>query len=367
VSLKSLVGRSVESLDTPVVLVDFEALDRNISRMATTIIKEAGVGWRPHTKSMKSAEIAQLCLTAGAHGVTCAKLGEAEVMADGGITDILVANQIVGSTKIKRLVDLCRRADPIVCVDNIETTKAIDEAAGARGVRPRILIEVNVGMNRAGVPPADPTVELAKQIAALRNVRFSGLQTWESHALAATNQAEKRRLVSESLRAFTDTAARIRESGIPVEIVSCGGTGTYWISAFEQGITEIEAGGGIFCDLHYRNAYGVDLEFAMTVLATVTSRPTSRLIVCDAGFKTSGKGFGNPELIGYGAVEAVRISAEHGSFTLREAAVVPRVGDKIRIIPAYSDATVFLHEYLYGVRDGRVVAVWPILGRGRLQ
>ena len=152
------IGIRKEALDTPALLVDLDVLERNILKMSTTIISEAGVGWRPHTKAMKNPDLAQLCLAAGAHGVTCAKLSEAEVMADGGITDILVANEVVGMKKISRLVDLCSRADIMVCVDDEYNVEQIDRAASAAGVRPRVLIEVDVGMGRAGVQPGDATV-----------------------------------------------------------------------------------------------------------------------------------------------------------------------------------------------------------------
>ena len=365
--MSTLIGQPREALDTPVLLVDLDILQRNIDRMSKTIIQEAGVGWRPHTKAMKTPVLAKMCLKAGAQGITCAKLGEAEIMAAAGIRDILVANQIVGATKIERLVRVCEEADVMVCVDDIENVKAIDEAAGEKGVRPRVLIEVNVGMERAGVLPGEPTQELAKQIAQLQNVRFAGLQTWESHALGAPDVVEKKRMITESLRTLIDTAEGIRRAGVPVEIISCGGTGTYWISAFVPGVTEIEAGGGIYCDIAYRHGYGVDHEYALTLLSTVTSRPTPSRIICDAGFKTLSGHHGDPQPLDCGEVDSFVLSAEHGIIRLHRPTESPRAGDKIEIIPGYSDSTVFLHDVLYGIRDGRVEAVWPLLGRGKLQ
>ena len=364
--MNSLVGQPREALDTPALMVDLEVLQRNIDRMATTIIRDGKVGWRPHTKAMKTPALANLCLEAGAHGITCAKLGEAEVMAAAGIRDILVANQIVGPTKIDRLVTVCRRADVMVCVDQFENAQAIDRAAGAKGVRPRVLIEVDVGMQRAGVLPGEPTVSLARRIARLRHVRFAGLQTWEAHALFEPDLGKKKRMVEEALGKLTDTAQAIREAGIPVEIISCGGTGTYRISAFVPGITEIEAGGGIYCDIAYRRHFGVEHEFALTILSTVTSRPHPARIICDAGFKTMNRHDAPAEVLGEIAVKEFVMSAEHGIIRLAEPSESPRVGDKIEIIPGYSDSTVFLHDVLYGIRDGRVETVWPLVGRGKL-
>ena len=365
--MNSLVGQPREALDTPALMVDLDVLQRNIDRMTATIIREAKVGWRPHTKAMKTPALAELCLEAGAHGITCAKLGEAEVMAGAGLRDILVANQIVGPTKIARLVKVCRQADVMVCVDQFENVREIDRAAEAGGVRPRVLIEVDVGMQRAGVLPGEPTVSLARRIARLRHVRFAGLQTWEAHALFEPDMEKKKRMIEESLGRLTDTARAIRDSGIPVEIVSCGGTGTYWISAFVPGVTEIEAGGGIYCDISYRRNFGVEHEFALTILSTVTSRPHPSRIICDAGFKTMGRVDADPEVLGGVDAEEFVMSAEHGIIRLAGPGETPRVGDKIEIIPGYSDSTVFLHDVLYGIREGCVETVWPLVGRGKLQ
>jgi D-serine deaminase-like pyridoxal phosphate-dependent protein len=365
-SVNSLVGQSREALDTPALMVDLDILQRNIDRMAATIVRDAKVGWRPHTKAMKTPALANLCLEAGAHGITCAKLGEAEVMAAAGIHDILVANQIVGPAKIDRLVNVCRRADVMVCVDQFENAESIDRAAGVKGVRPRVLIEVDVGMQRAGVLPGEPTVDLARRIAQLRHVRFAGLQTWEAQVLGESDLGKRKLLVEEALGKLTDTAEAIRNAGIPVEIVSCGGTGTYWISAFVPGITEIEAGGGVYCDITYRHDYGVEHEFALTILSTVTSRPHPARIICDAGFKTMSRASSAPKVLGGIAAREFVMSAEHGIIRLAEPSESPRVGDKIEIIPGYSDSTVFLHDVLYGIRDGRVETVWPLVGRGKL-
>ena len=365
--MNNLIGQPKESLDTPALLVDLDLLQKNIERMAKIIIHDAGVAWRPHSKAMKTPALAHMCLQAGAIGITCAKLGEAEVMAAAGIHDILIANEIVGSRKIERLVNLCRHADVMVCVDHIDNARAIDQAAQQVGVRPRVVIEVDVGMHRAGVAPGQASLTLAQQLFELKNLRFAGLQTWEAHVLT-TRGDEKKQGVAQALKLLTDTADQIRAAGIPIDIISCGGTGTYWVSAFAPGITEIEAGGGILFDAHYHHHFGVEgHDYALSVLATVTSRPSPTRIICDAGFKTMGNNHAAPELLGFGDVEAFKLSAEHGSVLLKEPSDTPQIGDKIDIIPGYSDSTVFLHDVLYGIRNGRVETAWPLLGRGKLQ
>jgi D-serine deaminase-like pyridoxal phosphate-dependent protein len=157
-----LISQPKEALDTPVLMVELDILERNIKKMARIITQEAGVQWRPHTKGMKTPALAHMLLDAGAHGVTCAKLGEAEVMAAAGIRDILIANQIVGRQKIARLVNLRRHTDVIVAVDNEDNIAEIDRAAVEKGVRQRVVIEVDTGMNRAGVQPGEPVLNLAR-------------------------------------------------------------------------------------------------------------------------------------------------------------------------------------------------------------
>jgi D-serine deaminase-like pyridoxal phosphate-dependent protein len=175
----NMIGRPIADLDTPVLLVDLDALERNIAKMRQMIIAEAGIGWRPHTKAIKTPAIAHKLLQAGAHGVTCAKLSEAEVMAAAGIRDILIANQVVGTSKVARLARLCRHADVIVAVDCEAHVKALDVAAQTAGTRLRVVVEVNIAMNRAGVEPGEPVLTLAKQVASCRGLRFAGLMGWE--------------------------------------------------------------------------------------------------------------------------------------------------------------------------------------------
>ncbi|MBI2942181.1 MAG: DSD1 family PLP-dependent enzyme [Chloroflexi bacterium] len=361
-----VVGQPKEWLDTPALLVDLDVLDRNTQRVARTC-REAGINWRPHTKGIKIPAIAHKLLAAGAMGVTCAKLGEAELMAGAGIRDILVANQVVGPAKIARLVNLLPHADVIVAVDSIDNVDALDAAAREKGVRPRVVVEVNIGLERAGVEPGEPVVALARVIAERTGLRFAGLMGWEGHTIRIPDLGEKRRAIASAVGQLTSSAEACRAAGLPVEIVSCGGTGTYWITAHLPGITEIQAGGGVFCDILYRQGMGVDHEYALTVLTTVTSRPNPTRIICDAGKKTMSSDGAVPEPIGVGKVKSVSLSAEHARIDLDEPNTALRVGDRVEFIVGYSDTTVHLHPELYGIRNGRVETVWPVLGRGLLR
>jgi D-serine deaminase-like pyridoxal phosphate-dependent protein len=190
---------------------------------------------------------------------------------------------------------------------------------------------------------------------------------WEGHTAKIPDPQEKERQIIESIGKLTGTAQACRDAGLPVEIVSCGGTGTYWIAARQPGVTEVQAGGGVLCDLVYSEVMRVDHEHAATILSTVTSRPTPTRIICDAGKKTMSGDAAMPRPILDTPVRSVGLSAEHGTIELESPSATPRVGDKIEFIVGYTDTTVHLHDELYAIRDGRVEAVWPVLGRGKLR
>lgn len=361
-----MIGAAKQSLDTPALLVELDLLDANIARIAAACARH-GVRWRPHIKGQKISQIVRRELAAGARGITCAKLGEAEVMADAGIDDILIANQITGAAKIERLMTLLKRARVTVAVDDAENVATLSAAAQAHGVVLPVVLEIEVGMNRAGMQPGAPAVALAERVHRSKGLAFQGVMAWEGHTARIDDQAEKARKVREAVALLTGTADAIRAAGIPVAIVSCGGTGTYLLSTAIPGVTEIQAGGGVFSDVAYRTQYHVDHPCALTILTTVTSRPTPTRIVCDAGKKTMSGDAALPEPIGVGPVAAVRLSAEHGIVELKEPTDHPRIGETLEFIVGYSDTTVHLHEEMYAVRNGRVVEVWPVLARGKLR
>ena len=361
-----LVGQPKQALDTPALLIDIAAMDRNIARMAETF-RAAGVGWRPHTKGLKSPPIVERLLAAGAFGVTCAKTSEAEVMAGAGVRDILIANQVVGQAKIARLLHVRAMADPIVAVDSVVNVEELEAAAQAAGTSLRVVVEVDTGMHRAGTAPGDATVELARRVARSPGLRFVGVMGWEGHTVRISDPGEKQRRIAEAVGLLTSTADACRAAGLPVEIVSCGGTGTYWVTAGLPGVTEVQAGGGILCDVVYRESMGVDHEQAATILATVTSRPTPTRIICDAGKKAMSSDAAPPRPLLDVPVKSVGLSAEHARIELEAPSLGPRVGDKIEFVVGYTDTTVHLHDELYAVRDGRIEAIWPVAGRGKLR
>jgi D-serine deaminase-like pyridoxal phosphate-dependent protein len=361
-----LIGKPTSALDTPALLVDLDVMEANIARIVAAC-RAHDIAWRPHSKAHKTPEIAKKQMAAGAIGVTCAKLGEAEVMAAAGIRDILIANQIVGAHKIGRLADLADRADPIVCVDNIENLTELDAAFVRAGKRLRVAIEVNIGMNRAGVEPGAPTVAFAREIAKRPGLRFVGVVGWESHATTIVDAAEKERTVREAVTALVATARACTEAGHRAEIVSCGGTGTFPYCLQQAGVTEVQVGGAIFSDMHYLAHYHVDFAPALTVLATVSSRPTPTRIVVDAGKKTMSGDAAMPEPRGLPPIATIKLSAEHTKIELQHPSEAPKVGERIEFIVGYSDTTVHLHEEIVGVRGGRIESVWRVAARGKIK
>ena len=358
------IGLRIEELDTPALWVDLGRLERNIATVAGQL-RAAGVQWRPHIKGIKTPAVAQKLLAAGAMGVTCAKLGEAEVMAAASVRDILVANQVVGPDKAMRLAAIQRHADVKSAVDSAVNVAEIGRAAQAIGVEVGVLIEVDTGMNRAGVEPGEPTLALARLILATPGVKLRGLMSWEGHNLGLDDPAQKEAGIIASMEQLIASAELCRQAGIPIEIVSGGGSGTYMVTSKVAGMTEIQAGGAIFCDQSYQ-AWGVALEPALFIRARVTSRPTLTRVICDAGFKTHTRGFASPKPMGLDA-KSVVLSAEHGIIALNGPSDAPQVGETFDLMPGYGDATVFLHDTMYGVRDGVVETVWEVQARGKLR
>lgn len=363
--LGSLVGTPVDELDTPVVLVDLDIFERNATRIHRELT-EHGLTWRPHTKAHKSPVLARLQLGIGAIGVTCAKLGEAEVMVDGGVPDVLVANLLGAPSKWRRAAEIQHRARVTICVDDAQHVRWASEAAVAAGTVIPVLIEVDVGMHRVGVRSSAEAVELADLIAGTPGVELAGLMGYEGHLPAVWPAADKVTACERALAGLIDAVDAVKAAGHPVGIVSSGGTGTFQSAFGVTGLTESQAGGGCLMDRFYAETCHVDLEFALTLVASTVSVREPGVAIVDAGFKSLGSLAGMlPALVlDRPGVEMPRISAEHGILSTGDVAL--RVGDRIRMVPPYSDAMLFLHDQVIGHRGGLVTEVIPLAGRGRL-
>jgi D-serine deaminase-like pyridoxal phosphate-dependent protein len=361
-----ILGCAKADLDTPALCLDLDFMEANIRAVADTC-RQNGVGWRPHSKGHKVPAIAQAELAAGAIGVTCAKLAEAEVMAAGGVRDILIANLVVGPQKVRRLVELRCLADPVVCLDHIDQALPISRAMSEAGLRIRAIIEVDIGLRRVGVPPGEPTVRFAYELADLPGIEFAGIMGYEGHLLTIADADQKATQIREALATLVDTKEMLEAAGLPCPIVSCAGTGSYLYAVRQPGITELQAGGAIFMDAFYRHKCNVpELNFALTVTTTIVSRPTPERAIVDAGRKTLHGDFQPPIVVGRDDVRFGRLSAEHGELELSPSAQGLRIGDRLELVPGYADLTTVLHDQYYCFRGDKLVGVWPIAARGKL-
>lgn len=359
-----LLGCSPDDIDTPYLCLDLDVMEANIRRMAE-VCKQNKVAWRPHAKGHKNAAIAQAQVAAGALGSTCAKLGEAEVLAAGGVRDLLIANMLVGPHKVRRLVELRKIADPIATVDHLDQVTPIAQAMQAAGLKCRVIIEVDIGLHRVGVAPGEPTVALARQIAALPGVEFAGIMGYEGHLLTLADPADKRKQINAALDLLSETKRQLLAAGLPCPIVSCAGSGSYWISAEHPDITELQAGGAIFMDAFYREKCGVpDLQYALTIPVTIVSRSAPDRAIIDAGRKTLNIEVATPLVAGRSDVRVRRLSAEHGELELDPSAQGLKIGDRLRLVPGYEDLTVALHDKFYCFRNNKLVEVRRIEARG---
>jgi D-serine deaminase-like pyridoxal phosphate-dependent protein len=358
--MSTLIGQSIAALDTPQLLLDLDIIDANLKRLFAAC-RQRRVACRVHFKSLKCAGLARYIAAAGADGFLCAKLCEAEVLADAGLTDIFIANQIVGPIKLRRLADLARRAQLRVCVDSADNIAQLGQAAQAAGSTLAVLVEVDIGMNRCGVPPGEPALTLARQIGQTPGLRFGGLQGYDGHLQMLPDAAERRAKCVEGLERLIATRRLIEQAGIPVPVVTGGGTGTWeFVSSF-AGITEIQPGSFVLMDCAY-HAVRPEFGCSLSILATViSSRPGQ--YVLDAGSKAISKDFGTPVIKDRPGEQALKLSEEHTR--VETAGTLVPIGERREVLPAHCCATMNLHRTAIAVRQGKIAAVWPIEASGR--
>jgi D-serine deaminase-like pyridoxal phosphate-dependent protein len=361
------IGMPLSEVDTPALVLDLDAFERNLDRMDASLAGKT-IKLRPHAKSHKCPEIALRQLARGAVGVCCQKTSEAEAMVDGGVTDVLIANEVVGAAKLKRLAALAKRARIAVCADDEGNIADLGEAARAAGVTLDVLVEVNVGANRCGVEPGEPAVRLAQAIARSKPLRFAGLQAYQGAAQHLRRVEERRAAIEAACGKVRKTTDLLAKAGIACERVTGAGTGTYLFEATSGVYHELQAGSYIFMDVDYaKNDWtesGIPrFEHSLFVWTTVMSRPVPERAVVDAGLKASSVDSGMPRVAELEGVEYLKASDEHGVLGL-DGGTRLAVGDKLKLIPGHCDPTVNLYDHYVCVRGGRVEALWPITARG---
>lgn len=364
------------SLDTPSLLVDRTILLRNITGMQD-LADRAAVALRPHTKTHRTPAIAAMQVKAGAKGITVAKIGEAEVMAENGMDDIFIANEIFGDLKFARLRTLAEKVRLSVGVDNREQVTAISRFFEGAPEPADVLIEVETGEVRSGMLPGPELVELAKFIAAAPNVRLKGIFSHEGHTYGAKDREQCAAFYRKAQEDTLGAAEMIRSAGIPVGTVSIGATPSILLGGdILPGVTEIRPGTYVLMDAAQGAAVGSYGTCAATVLATVMSKPTADRVVLDAGVKaltaftreggicaTPGHGL----LKGFDGLRIGKLYDEHGLVYGREANERLSLGDRVEIIPNHICPTCNLYDRMYLVEDGRVADELPILCRGKSQ
>jgi D-serine deaminase-like pyridoxal phosphate-dependent protein len=358
--MSSLIGQPLDALDTPQLLLDLDAIDANLRRMFEAG-RERGVNVRTHFKSLKCGGLARYINARGGDTFLAAKLNEAEALADAGITDILIANQIVGPQKMKRLAELAKRVQLRACVDQAENVDQLGRAMHAAGATLGVLIEIDIGMARCGVPPGEAAIELAQRVRRTSGLRFDGLQGYDGHLQMLPDAAERRTRCLRGLEQLVCTRQLLEKAGIPVAIVTGAGTGTWEFVAGYPGITEIQPGSFVLMDSAY-HAVRPEFGFALSILAgAISVRPN--WYVLDAGSKAISQDFGMPVIKGKPEECVMGLSEEHTKVRYDTADV--RVGDRREVLPAHCCATMNLHRRCLGIRKGQVEAVWPIEASGR--
>ncbi len=363
------VGLHKSQIDTPALLIDLPTMEGNLTRMAN-YFKNSSAQLRPHVKLHKATPaLAHRQLEAGAIGLTCAKLSEAEVLADSGIKDILIANQIAGEQKIRRLVNLAAYTDVIIAVDDHENVQQLSRAAVDRGVLLNILVEVDIGNKRCGVEPFDPALELSKVVLQSPGLMYKGLMGYDGHLTFQIDPRDRERLAIESNNLLVQTRQYIEAAGLSVSIVSGSGTFTYKYASKLNGITEIQAGTYLLMDTAFREKGVTDFHCALSVLGTVISRPprpgAEDLAIIDVGRKSMDNYYGLPEVKTPIDATLFSMPQEHGRLRLTGDAMDLKIGDKVELWVRDANGTINLYDKFYAIRDEIVEAVWEIPGRGK--
>lgn len=347
----------IDMLETPVAVVELDKLEANINRLQS-YMDEHGIDNRPHIKTHKIPAIAQMQVEAGAAGITCQKLGEAEVMADAGLDDIFLPYNIMGPSKLERLMALAKRIRLSVTADSEYTIMGLSKAAQKANVELSVLVECDTGLGRCGVQTPQAAADLAKLIIELPGLSFGGLMSYPN---------------CDEMDVFVrETKSLLEPDGIQVERVSGGGTPQMWQAHEHPEVTEHRAGMYIYGDRYTLNSGAMTLDdCAFFVIATVVSRPTEDRGILDAGSKTLSSDLlgldGHGYILEYPEARIVGLSEEHGKVDFSECASRPAIGERVTIIPNHCCPVNNLFNEIVGIRNDAVEVIWPVAGRGALQ
>lgn len=345
-----------EELETPALLIDLDAMESNLAQVSE-VYRHGPVKARPHFKNHCILALAERQVAGGAIGITVARVRHAEALVERGISNILVANEIVDDSSLHRLIELSQRAEIILSVDDAENIAQIAHLAGDVRHNVNVVIDLEVGLRRCGAPQQG-ALTLARQ-ARDAGLRVRGLMGYEGHLQKMPDTDETRRLRGDVAALLNRTRLLLEQDGIPVDIVTLGGTGTYKVYTEFPGITEVQVGSYLLMDTFYK-PFAPDFQLGLTVLSRVVSSRSSNHLVLDAGLKALSSERGMPTVKGFPRLRVAALHAEHAIVTLADPGVRFRTNDLLELWVHYSDATVHLHRSMYGIRRGEVEEIFPI-------
>jgi len=366
------VGMDEAEIQTPCLVLDLDALERNIKKMGD-YARAHGMRHRVHGKMHKSVDVAKLQMDlGGAVGVCCQKVSEAEVFARGGIPDVLVSNQVRDPAKIDRLARLPKLgARTICCVDDVENVADLSVAATKHGTEIECLVEIDCGAGRCGVTTTPEVVAIAKAIDAAAGLKFAGLQAYQGAMQHMDSYAERKAKVDIAIAMVRDAVEGLRAEGLECDIVGGGGTGSYYFESNSGVYNELQCGSYAFMDADYGRILDAEgkridqgeWENALFLLTSVMSHAKPQKAICDAGLKAQSVDSGLPVIFGRDDVKYVKCSDEHG--VIEDLGGVLKVNEKLRLVPGHCDPTCNVHDWYVGVRGGKVEVVWPVSARGK--
>ena len=370
--IPALPGMDEADIPTPCLVLDLDALERNIAKMGR-LAHEMGVRHRVHGKMHKSVDVALLQeRLGGSVGVCCQKVSEAEVFARGGIKDVLVSNQVRDLAKIDRLARLPKLgARTICCVDDLANVTDLSAAAVTHGTTIECLVEIDCGAGRCGVGSTEAVVALGQAINAAKGLKFAGIQAYQGAMQHLDRYEDREAKIAVAVAMVREAVAGLRDVGLECDIVGGGGTGSYYFEGNSGVYNELQCGSYAFMDADYgrildRNGVRIDRgewENALFILTGVMSHVRPDRAICDAGLKVQSVDSGLPVIFGRDDVKYIKCSDEHG--VIDDPQGVLRVNDKLKLVPGHCDPTCNVHDWYVGVRGGKVEVVWPVSARGK--
>ncbi|MCB8836358.1 DSD1 family PLP-dependent enzyme [Aurantimonas sp. VKM B-3413] len=366
----ALPGMALREVQTPALVVDLDAFERNLARMRSHA-EASGMRLRAHAKTHKSADIARLQIErGGACGICCQKVSEAEALVRAGISDILVTNEVRDPVKIDRLARLAARARIIVCVDDPENVAPLSRAAQRHGVTIEALVEIDCGARRCGTLPGAPAVQLARVIDGAEGLRFGGLQAYHGPAQHIADPAERAAAIAAAADVTAQTISLLKDAGLDCDIVGGAGTGSFPFEARSGVYNELQCGSYVFMDADYERIRAEDggrvggFENALFVLTSVMSVPVRDRAVCDAGLKALAVDSGLPRVFDRKGLRYDGASDEHGVLAVDGGEV--SINERIKLVPGHCDPTCNLHDWFVVVRGETVETLWPVTARGKV-